>query len=124
MVCLANQVEYRGQLHYLALFSGVDVDEFSALLRTLSPKMKDKAEAQGARLLVARERLQQRVGEVFGEGRASDEPPTATCKAIVLGASRSGKTDRYTLLVRRRPGKRSVLAVFSVVCGARVPDIL
>ena len=54
--------------------------------------MKDKAEAQGARLLVARERLQQRVGEVFGEGRASDEPPTATCKAIVLGASRSGKT--------------------------------
>lgn len=70
----------------------LDVDEFSALLRTLSPKMKDKAEAQGARLLVARERLQQRVGEVFGEGRASDEPPTATCKAIVLGASRSGKT--------------------------------
>ena len=63
----------------------LDVDEFSALLRTLSPKMKDKAEAQGARLLVARERLQQRVGEVFGEGRASDEPPTATCKAIVLG---------------------------------------
>ena len=69
----------------------LDVDEFSALLRTLSPKMKDKAEAQGARLLVARERLQQRVGEVFGEGRASDEPPTATCKAIVLGASRSSQ---------------------------------
>ena len=104
----------------------LDVAEFTALLRSLSPAARSD-DAHYVRTLQARERLQQRIAELdrikaasAGGGAGGSEEAgadaTLTCKVLVLGASRAGKTHLLNQIVSEKLPKGKTLTVgFSAV---------
>jgi len=104
----------------------LDVAEFTALLRSLSPAARSD-DAHYVRTLQARERLQQRIAELdrikaasAGGGAGGSEEAgadaTLTCRVLVLGASRAGKTHLLNQIVSEKLPKGKTLTVgFSAV---------
>lgn len=69
----------------------LDVTEFTALLRRISPKASSISEAQQLRHAIAKDRLQQRIAHV---AKHTSDPAKADAmmQIVVLGPSQAGKT--------------------------------
>merc|ERR1740139_1161496 len=103
----------------------LDVIEFTALLRALSPAAQAGStdDAHYVRTLHARERLQARIGErgVPSEEVGGDAP--VTCKGLVLGASRAGKTHLLNQIVSEKLPKGKTLTVGFSALQMRVGQV-
>jgi Ca2+-binding EF-hand superfamily protein len=69
----------------------LDVAEFVALLRRLSPKARSASEAQMVKDEIARDRLQARIAS-SSMARVEPEQADAMVQVLALGASKAGKT--------------------------------
>ena len=69
----------------------LNVNEFTELLRRISPKSQAASEAYMIREAIARERLQERIASV-DETQADPSKAEAMLQILVLGASKTGKT--------------------------------
>lgn len=88
----------------------LDVEEFTALLKTISPAAHSD-DAHYVRSMMARERLQQRIGERAGRAEEQGVGASVTCKVLVLGPSRAGKTHLLNQVVSEKLPKGKTLTV-------------
>ena len=88
----------------------LDVEEFTALLKTISPAAHSE-DAHYVRTMMARERLQQRIGDRAGRAEEQGVGASVTCKVLVLGPSRAGKTHLLNQVVSEKLPKGKTLTV-------------
>ena len=97
----------------------LDVGEFTALIKRMSPKARAASDLHHVRDLMARERLQERIATVASN---DVDPATAeaTLKLLVLGPSRAGKTYLLNQVLSEKLAKGKTVSVGVGALGVRI----